>query len=113
METFEYTPPNQPVPEDPVVFTLKPLDFAGDAELTTAQATGPEATMAVLKVASRYIAGWRGGGKEPVTARGAVRAKMNEVLSGAPSLTWKAWLLQIAMELSMRAQPSEEDAKKF
>jgi hypothetical protein len=113
LENFEYTPLLQPIEDDPVIFTLRPLDFAGRAEITMAQTTGPEATMSLLKSAARFIVGWRGGGKDPVTARGAVRAKMSEVMSGPPMITWEMWLLSIAWELLKRSAPSEEDAKKF
>jgi len=110
---FEFTPTIQPDPDDPVIFTLRPLDFAGDTELTAAQVSGPEGATAALRIASKYVNGWKGGGQDPVNSRGAARARLREVLDGAPSITWKAWLTVIALELLNRAEPSEEDAKKF
>jgi hypothetical protein len=114
LENFEYTPTSQPVADDPVIFTLRPLDQRGYVNMVGAQALSRTRLDAQHDVAIRYIAGWRGGGQGAVTDPAAVVARLAEVVNAKkPNVYWMAWLTQIAKVLSDNADPGEEDAKKF
>jgi hypothetical protein len=110
-ENFDFTPKAQPFPEDPVVFTLRPLDQRGLTNMNGARVMMRTDMAAMGDVAVRYIIGWRGGKQEPVTDPDR---RLEEVRNSAtPNMYWMAWLTQISNELLSRAKPKEEDAKKF
>lgn len=113
LERFEYTPPTQPVEDDPVIFTLKPLDQRGFMNMTAVLSSGEENTDKAAEICSRYIVKWRGGGQEPCEAKDQVRQRLRDAINGEPNVFWSAWLAQIANELMTRAIPKEGDAKKF
>ena len=113
LEPFEITPAAQPDENDPVVFTVKPLDQRGYINMTAIQGAGITNADKMAEIASRYVVGWKGGGQPPCIARDEVRRRLHEACNGPPNVLWLSWLVQIASELVTRATPKDDDAKKF
>lgn len=113
LQPFEFTPKFQPVPEDPVVFTLKPLDFAGQyvVGIATAETESGLPGMTGIRALPDYVIGWKGGGLEEKSGAEAQK-ELRKIISGGPNRKWGAWLLQIMMRLMTDSEFSEDEAKK-
>jgi hypothetical protein len=112
LEPFEFTPAYQVKPEDPVTFTLKPLDVRGRYEIKAGvYVVGDEVRIRWegASAAARYITGWKGGGIKPYS-----RTRPQQIIDGVDDADdgWEFWLSAIAFKLLAESEPSEDASKK-
>jgi hypothetical protein len=113
LQPFEFTPALQPVPENPITFQLKPLDFKGQYIMQIARAETESGLPGFtgLKAAVDYVISWKGGGIEEASEEDA-RKVLRKVLTGGTDIKWVAWLTSIMNRLLSESEVSESDAKK-
>ena len=102
MEPFRWSPPG----DETVTFVLKPLDMAGLYRIQSALATSDVPNWECAEaIVSRHLIGWEGL-EQPFSERAR-----REMLAGAASVRWIAWIGAIVGELYRRAVLTAEEKK--
>lgn len=107
LERFEFAPSYQPEADDPVSFTLKPLDLKGQYELRSSFNKKGVPSWEGIEAASQYIVGWSGKQLGEFS-----RHKVREIVSGGADMHWMIWLGHIAGELYVRSVIEADTEKK-